>query len=1015
MASWKITPSPTEESNVEYTSFLDCRKYFAVDDSMSTGGGSIYRERDFVEAFRKSYPNKTDAISLWGDNCDDPTTKFKSLKWHALHDGTHPSSILRNSAALDAIRKSDTWFLLTDGEIFEQDVHGLARLAYDAEVLNVPLVFVITNARGSSPGTADISVGISFFASSRDTLILFKDQQTGKIYVIAAKGCFADLGGSAATKNLNNWNDLTTFTSEADLFLRCQERNIKVVKSKSRAKGTGELSLGAVWEERNAGPVKVDLDLLLASEQLSDMDATNLFADEAFDALAIACKTRTRIPELRAFVQAQKVEQAVAPKFEDRNNATAIIAKMATGPSDEDCKSLQEQLREAHAQNRRDYLRLLADHAASVTQQALRKRNQLVDGALRSLASIETASYNAEIIGRRSDRARRAQTIDPSSVVDMAALDLEAPSFKGYCLVCCGEEEIMSICFKEAAPEHREDNTSDFALNFPLAVGAFTKNVDLVSSQNVCFQCALLSHDGLSIYKERITAIIPAVQYDGNNKKYINDQLYSALTARLATGAAGVAQLFMSILQTVMKTKPWAGAGLDISRISIDEQNEAAQRHRTFQWMVDQLAHNSDTRENFKETGQWVKFPQALKWVAEDFERNGLSSFAITYPVEGFNNLLSLGQRIDAFSQDTVSRLRNTKLLDSIAAKYLPNVPNMYLQSSEVTNPNSEDWKEKYFELIYRDMNSPLVPVDHGEDSILSDIETFKQRLSACLTETYDVIDITTMHKIQVLLFWLLYTQPISCTPQTLFTRLTHNEHLAAAVLNPALTVPASEHQHILLSIFSPRNAEPINPAHAALHHNTLIPFATPFGPSVLRCGVPACAHPFYDPATLRPDTVSRAAIEAIRLARSKHLVDVFGLRGRFENSATGLPERTAAGQPPTSVHSNLHISIVREWAERSVDARRAVVEGGDARAAFAVDVRRRVAVEGRGDVFKAAIERDVEALLPGFFEVLAVALREDGGSAEDVALYEHGVERVKLHDKVVWELKQEAGREVQS
>ncbi|KAF3003555.1 hypothetical protein E8E13_006137 [Curvularia kusanoi] len=1001
MAGWKVQPSNSERT-VEYTPFLTGRKYFAVDDSGSTAGAVLRKERAFVDAFQKDHANAADAMSLWGSSCDNPTANFESAGWRSNHGGTQPSEILRNERALAAIRKADVWFLLTDGEIWDGDVHRLADLAYDAEVLNVPLVFVITGSRGSSPGTANISVGISFFASSHDTLILFKDLQTGKLYVIAGKGCFAELGGSAAAQDLTNWTNLTAFASEADFFSHCEKSHIKVTKSESRASSTGHISLGSEWEAQHNGPVQVDLDALLGSGLLSDMDAFSLLSDEAFNFLAVACKTRRRIPELRTFVQGQKIEQ-VAPKFEDRNGAATIIAKMAdTTATDDDRKKLQHQLREAHSLNRRDYQDTIASFTGSPAEQNLRKRNQLVDAALRSLASIESASYNAEIIGR-SNRARRAEAIDSTTTIDIAELDLEAPSYKGYCLICCGEDEIMSVCLKDTDPANKEDNTSDFALNFPLAAGASAKNIELVSSQNVCFQCALLGPDGMSIYKEPLAAIIPTVQYDGSNKKYINNQLYSVLTARLATGAAGVAQLFMSILMGVMRTKSWAGATMD-SHPANGEHQEAGQRRDMFQWMLNQVVGNTRTRETFNETGEWVKFPQALSWAARDFESNGLASFAVTYPMAGFDCLIALGQHTDEFSNDTVSRLKSAKLLYSVAAKYLADLQVGLQRGPDSTSDTRESWKQKYLELIYRDFNGPLVPTDQGEASILSDVDIFQQRLSACLTTSeHNSCGKDVMRKIQVLVFWLLFTQRSHCTAQTFFTRISRDEHLAPAVLNPDLTVPASEYQNILLSIFAHHEAVPINPVLMATH-KALIPFANPFGASVTHCGAPNCSHTFINAKATDPTTVTPQMVELIRRERTKHLIDVFGIQGRFERSDTGLPERPVAGQPPTSIHSNMHISIVREWIERSQDARRAIV-AGDACVEFVRDVRKRLCAEGRGDIFNAHIEQDVAAALPSFFDVLTAALRAEGRSDEDVALYEHNMEDNKLQKKIIWEL----------
>ncbi|KAF9694491.1 hypothetical protein EKO04_007541 [Ascochyta lentis] len=1009
MASWKIAPANSEKSKLEYTPFLECRKFFAVDDSGSTAGTVLRQERAFVDAFRESHSNAADAISLWGSRCDTPTTWFDSVNWDSGHLGTNPDQILKNGAALRTIRKADVWFLLTDGEIWDADVHQLANLAHESEILNVPLVFVITGSRGSSPGTANISVGISFFASSHDTLILFKETQTGKIYVIAAKGCFAELGGSTAAQELTSWVDLPIFETEADFFMHCKKSSIKVIRSETREKSTGGVSLGSTWEEQHGGPVKVELDTLLGSGILSDTDAVKLLAEEAFDALAIACKTRRRIPELRAFVQSQKVEQ-VAPKLEDRHGAAAIIAKMADATTSvEDRRHLQVRLREAHAANRRDYQRTVTEFAGSTAEQALRKRNQLADAALRSLASLEAASYNADIISRRSNRARRAEIVSSTPAVDMANLDLDAPSCRGYCLICCGEDEIMSICFKEVDSEDTEDNTSDFALNFPLAAGASAKNVNRVSSQNICFQCAILGPAGMSIYKERLTAIIPAVQYDGSNKKYINDQLYSGLTARLATGAAGIAQLFMAILQKVMQTKSWAGAGMNASQAFADERHEAAQRRKTFQWMLDQLIMNTYTRETFNETGEWVRFPEALSWVAKDFKSNGLASFAVTYPLAGIGSLIALGQHTGSFPEDIVNQLKATKELHSVTSKYLADLQTALQQKS--ANEHSR-WKQTYLELIYREFNGPLVPVDHGEASILDDVETFKQRLTVCLTRTStgsdpgSGVDTMVMRKIQVLVFWLLFNQRGHCTAQTFFTRIRHDQDLAPAVLDPNLSVPTTSYHQILLSIFAKHDADFINPTQAD-SHNTLIPFANPFGASVLRCGVTSCNQPFCDTTTLHAQTLTSEAIEAIRRACTKHLIAIFGIRGRFERSDTGLPERATAGQPPSSIHTNLHMTIVRHWAEQAQDVRRAVVCGGAARVQFVEGVRGRLCNEGRGDIFSAQMERDTEALLPSFFEAIAEALKREGRSAEHVAVYCHDFARTRLEHKVAYELEE--------
>ncbi|OAL03835.1 hypothetical protein IQ06DRAFT_291494 [Phaeosphaeriaceae sp. SRC1lsM3a] len=1004
MASWKIVPdAATQAVHIEYTSFLESRKFFAVDDSGSTAGTIARKQHQFVDCVRSRHANPGDAISLWGSGCDNPRNDFENVRYASKHCGTTPTTILQKEMALDTIRRSDVWFLLTDGEIGDTEVQRLARLAVEHEVLDIPLVFLITGRCQKSPSTTDISVGISFFASATDTLILFKDIVTGNIYVIAGKGRFASMGGSTSAQDLESWGDLQRFHNEQTFFARCDELELKIAQAKYRPRAGTGVSLGREWETRQDGPVRVDLELLLEVGVLSDQDLSDLLEEETFDALAIAYKTRNRTADFRKLLQRQKIEQ-VAPKLEDVSGAGALIAEMGEArKTEKERKNLQERLRMAHARNREHYQRLIQNFAESTQARTTRERNQLVDGALRALASIEAASFSADILSRKSNRARRAEVVQSVAAIDMANLDLDAPACRGFCLVCCDEDVVMSICFKEPEPDKAEDNTTDFALNFPLAAGAASKNVDLVSSQHICFQCASLAPDNLSIYREKLMAVIPALQYEGSNKKYINDQLYMALTARLATGAAGIAQLFMSVLQELLSTKSWAGAGLSNAQLSDEGYLDIARRRRTLQWMLEQLLEGTRTREDFKETGEWVKYPQALSWALKDFEGNGLASFVVTYPAVGFNNLLALGARIEAFDEAMVRRMKSAKVIHSIAAKYLAD-----LQVALNGQQNNEHWWQKYLEVIYQDFNGPLVPRDRGTASLVVNAATFKERLAACITGVDIEGGEAVRCKVQLILFWLMFKQKGHCTAQTFFTRMRETEPLAAAVLSPDIDVPASEYKTTLLSIFASQNNNLINTLEAARHMTTMIPFANPYGASVLRCGVPSCNAVFSH--LTNPKQVHVKTVNAIRTARTKHLVSVFGVANAFESSSTGLPERTPTGNPPTSLHMNLHATMVRQWASCTHAQRRAIVLDVGAREEYVLAVRQSLCEHGRGNIFHDNLDHETRILLPSFFEMLRKGLEMQGKSGEDVSLYEHEFEKNSVEERVKWEM--EAGRE---
>ncbi|PSN62027.1 hypothetical protein BS50DRAFT_135697 [Corynespora cassiicola Philippines] len=1002
MASWKIFPSQ-KERQVESIRFTSGRAYFAVDDSGSTSGTVSRREKEFVDQLRQRYPNPQDSISLWGSHCDDPTTMFESVRWNSNHLGTSPSQILRNQKAMAAILESDIWYLVTDGEIPSFDVHRLAEMANESGAIGVPIVFLIVGRCGESPGSANISVGISLYASAQNSLVLFKERSAQKLYVIAGKGCFSPLVGSGEAQELTSWSALPSYGNEKALFRHWDKLNIQIPRAKDRETLPKGISLGEEWEYTCGGNVLVDLDLLLQAGLLSDKDIFDVLAEEAFNTLSVAYKTRKRLPELRAFVQRQKIEQ-VSPKFGDVAGASSIIVELGKpGITDQKKRSLQEQLRDAHAKNRGVYQSNLAHFAASEEMMNLRKRNLLIDAALRTLASVEAAGFNAEILSRKSNRARRAEIVDTNNI-SVSNLDLDGPSYKGFCLVCSGDEEIMCICLKQLDDEHVEDNTTDFALNFPLAAGSSAKNANLVSSQNVCFQCALAA-SGMSIYQEKLKAVIPTVEYVDSNKKYINDQLYLALTSGLSTGAAGIAQLFMAILHEVLDTKPWAGAGLDEEKLSTAEKTEAGQRRETFRWMLDQLIQYTRTRKNFTETGDWVRFPEALAWAADDFAENGLASFAVTYPAAGFDKLVSLGIQTAAFSGDELRQLRSAKVVYSIAAKYLGE-----MQTNIQNSVTGDDWKHKYLATIYQDFNSTMIPKDAGSDSLVTDTDVFVERLSACLggLRSRDTDWATgeeakaIMGKIQLIVFWLVFQQKSHCMPQTFFWNINHRETLAKAVLDPSLSVPDVSRREILLSIFAKQKGRMIDES-AAAKHNALVPFANPFGASVMQCGVESCQKAF---GRVTGDAVTPRTITSFRQGRRDHLVHAFGIHNRFEGSDTGLPANVVMGQPPTSIHVNLHINVVRAWAEQSQEARRAIVSDDKARDGFIADVRSRICGQGRGDVYKGRLYVDIKAVLPSFWHVLGEALRLRGKSGEDVWAYEHNFDENKMEAKIRWELE---------
>ena len=295
--------------------------------------------------------------------------------------------------------------------------------------------------------------------------------------------------------------------------------------------------------------------------------------------------------------------------------------------------TLRSQLRAAHMSNRLSYTRSVQSHNEEV--RLATELNRLIDKALALITGIEKAGYTADILDRKSNGAMRADMIQASDArLPLLAMDLSdnVEAFRSACSICAGDKEIMSIALKQL--HTAEGNTTDFALKFPLAAGCNERNVDLVSSQCICFQCALLCKK--SIYQEELAAIIPTIEYTGVSKSYLDHQFCLAITTGLRTGASGIAQIFMTILDRVLETKPWCRIDKWGQTNGVASDHEKSIRRQAFNWMLRAVLRNSNTRVTFTKNGSWMRYPQALIWAIKDYEEVSLDSWIIQHPLNSF-------------------------------------------------------------------------------------------------------------------------------------------------------------------------------------------------------------------------------------------------------------------------------------------------------------------------------------------------------------------------------------------
>jgi len=268
--------------------------------------------------------------------------------------------------------------------------------------------------------------------------------------------------------------------------------------------------------------------------------------------------------------------------------------------------------------------------------------------------------------------------------------------------------------------------------------------------------------------------------------------------------------------------------------------------------------------------------------------------------------------------------------------------------------------------------------------------------------------------RIQLAVFWAIFTQQTHTTPKTFFHTLAEREPLASVVLcdsmDLAADVPEAPVIEVLTSIFRSQPAEK-----DIIHGDCQCPpFASPFGASSLRCGFKGCRVLFYDHGT-KPNP------ETVRQRRAQHFKEIFGAHDFAAD--TGLPEPTRAPRAPTSSHCNLHRSIAWVWSQLDRTQRHnrdflnhafATSNGmpskqdiytGDERAivAFISKVRLETcAHNGRGDIYQSGLETQIRELLPSFLEALSVASKKLG--LDNVLDYMHDWTQNSLEAKIDYE-----------
>ena len=258
---------------------------------------------------------------------------------------------------------------------------------------------------------------------------------------------------------MSDWHSLAHYKHDNVLLKALNKITFDPDRSQRDLPG---VSLGQEWDAATDS-VRVKVPELLEETTLPIKDISNLLQEDAFGNLALACKLRDRLSDLRSLVSRHK-QLEITVQLEDRHGAADLIRRLR-GTDDVTAKSeLSDQLRQAHAANRATYQQLKENPSEDV--QAIMSLNRQIDKALQVITGLEKSGYTADILDRKSNRAMRAAQVSAADTdVKLAALDLSdgVAAFKHECSICAGEDEIMSIVLKKL--DSVEENTTGTSSN----------------------------------------------------------------------------------------------------------------------------------------------------------------------------------------------------------------------------------------------------------------------------------------------------------------------------------------------------------------------------------------------------------------------------------------------------------------------------------------------------------------------------------------------------------------------
>lgn len=667
--------------------FREAKISIAVDVSGSTYGKVIEAERRAMRGIATLLPNDLQHnvdILPWSDVAEAPISVDDIEDLDPWGD-TDPNVILQHNSSLRALQASSFWFLMTDGEIQEDDVKIFGRNLLKSGIHGKACVTCIFGETTQPPADCDITVGLSVFAISPHSAFLFTDVDSGVTYVLQTKGCFnALLPRKTRNPKLDydtKWEDLprTSYENLSRVSIAAPE---EVAADEIILQDRTKLNLNELL--KNQAPTEDTIALVLDNE-------------DNLKSVTLSAKIQGRSADLVNWLDNVEGTSSV-PGIEIAKEVLAAECQSVSEPDNEEGNLESSQL---VADVRKRLSSALDDGVDLSTAERKAKRKQVLSvipetisippppnpsghGRRRSStgwarrvsdSSVQKASNNIGSFDEEAELPRYNQPRDaaefppylPGPAVPGFQMIDDKRTHNGRCVYCEKDSTTISLLLKRPISEMVTKDfplpNSNTRLLYPLTMGNY-RETDVICSYTACDRCAFASlpKGGKTLGDDQASAVLPLVSFTGNSDAWL--ETINVGTQR-RFDRSDLPLVFLAIIFTKLERL-----------LAEDDQFANLQTRKALEWAAETL--QTEVILQRPKTSQKDPFgagamQELLLKAFNDIKTGAVQSLLLEYPLDGFivaNAALSNSRFKSKFSKETRRSLVFIKFLYYVTEKY---------------------------------------------------------------------------------------------------------------------------------------------------------------------------------------------------------------------------------------------------------------------------------------------------------------------------------------------------------